>query len=490
MSADLRLSDAALPQLPDGILRPAYDRSALSVGIVHLGIGAFHRAHQAVYTDALLATDPSWAIAGVSLRQADTRDALAPQDGLYTVAARSADGDQLRVIGAVRQLLVAPEGPEAVLALMAAPETRIVSLTVTEKGYCHDPATGTLDETHPDIVHDLAHPERPRSAIGFLVAALDRRRRAGVPPFTALSCDNLPANGETLARVATRFAALRDPALAAWIDEAVSFPSTMVDRIVPATSDADRAFVDAAIGRHDAWPVVTEAFSQWVIEDNFPTGRPAWETVGATLTHDVTPFELMKLRLLNASHSSLAYLGYLAGHETVADAMEAPGFAAFVEGLMEEITPTLPPLPGFDLAAYKHELRDRFRNPALRHRLYQIAMDGSQKLPQRMLGAARDLIAAGAPFPHLALGIAAWMRYAAGTDETGAAIVVQDPLAPVIAQRLHGRPDAAAIQETALSLAAVFGTDLPATPPFVTATRAALDRLIALGAAKTVADGI
>lgn len=482
-----RLSAATLARLPAAVARPVYDRAGLTVGIVHLGIGAFHRAHQAVYTDGLLAEDPSWAIAGVSLRSPGTRDALAPQDGLYTVATRSAAGDAFRVVGAIPRLLVAPEDPEAVLALMAAPTTRIVSLTVTEKGYCHQPATGTLDEAHPDIVHDLAHAAGPRTAVGFLVEALDRRRRAGVAPFTALSCDNLPANGETLARVATRFAELRSPELGAWVAANVAFPSTMVDRIVPATTDADRAFVEGATGLTDAWPIVTEAFSQWVIEDHFPAGRPAWEKTGATMAADVTPFELAKLRLLNASHSSLAYLGYLAGHETVSDAMAAPGFSALVEGLMEEITPTLAALPDFDLPAYKAELRERFRNPALRHRLYQIAMDGSQKLPQRMLGAVRELIAAGQPFPHLALGVAAWMRYAAGFDEAGAEIAVQDPLAGTFRERLGTARDADAIHKAALSLREVFGGDLPASGVFVAATRAALDKLMAEGAGKAVA---
>lgn len=482
-----RLSAVTLARLPAKVQRPAYDRGSLTIGIVHLGIGAFHRAHQAVYTDDALVSDPSWAIAGVSLRHPTTRDALGPQDGLYTVAARSAGGDDFRVIGAISRLLVAPEDPEAVLALMAAPATRIVSLTVTEKGYCHEPATGTLNEAHPDIVHDLANPEAPRSAVGFVVAALDRRRRSALAPFTVLSCDNLPANGETLARVAIRFAHLRAPELGDWVKANVAFPSTMVDRIVPATSEADRGFVREALGLADAWPIVTEAFRQWVIEDNFLAGRPAWEEHGATLTADVTPFELMKLRLLNSSHSSLAYLGYLAGQETVADAMEAPGFAQFTAGLMEEITPTLPPLPGFDLAGYKRELCERFRNPALHHRLYQIAMDGSQKLPQRMLGAARDLIAVGRPFPHLALGIAAWMRYVAGFDEAGRPIPVQDPLTETIRERLGARRDAEAIHETALSLAQVFGEDLPVSEPFVAATRAALVRLMTQGAARAVA---
>lgn len=484
-----RLSSATLSRLPVAVRRPGYDRAQVRVGIVHLGLGAFHRAHQAVYTDDTLAADPSWGIAGVSLRNPYTRDALAPQDGLYSVTARAAAGETCRVVGSLVRLIVAPEDPEALLSLMASAEVRIVSLTVTEKGYCHLPATSTLDEKHPDIRHDLAEPSRPRSAVGYLVEALDRRRRAGVAPFTVLSCDNLPANGETLRRVTRRFAELRSAELGAWVAENVAFPSTMVDRIVPATTDADRASVAAKLGLADAWPIMTEGFTQWVIEDHFPQGRPAWDKHGATMVADVMPFELMKLRLLNASHSSLAYLGFLAGHKTVAEAMAAPGFAGFVERLMdEEITPTLPALPGFDLAAYKRELRERFRNPGLRHRLYQIAMDGSQKLPQRMLGAVRDRLAAGKPFPLLATGVAAWMRYMAGWDETGAEIVVQDPLAATFQARLAGRRDAAAIHSVALSLTEVFGSDLTAHPQFVACTRERLEALMRHGAARLMAE--
>ena len=327
-----RLSNATLSLLPKGVVRPAFDRDRMKIGIVHLGIGAFHRAHQAVYTDSVLAGgDNGWAILGVSLRSGDTRDALGPQDGLYTVATRSGDADGFRVIGSIGRLLVAPENPQAVVDAMTDPAVRIVSLTVTEKGYCYSPAAAALDENHPDIVHDLANPAAPRSAIGFIVEALSRRQADGGEPFTLLSCDNLPANGRTLRRVVTRFAELRDPLLADYIRQRVAFPSTMVDRIVPATTDSDRAMTGAATGLYDAWPIMTEPFSQWVVEDHFPAGRPPWENFGVTFVEDVDAFELMKLRLLNGSHSTLAYLGYLAGHETVSDVMEADGFGGLVE---------------------------------------------------------------------------------------------------------------------------------------------------------------
>jgi fructuronate reductase len=486
MSQHMRLSNASLAALPKTVERPGYDRQGVRPGIVHLGIGAFHRAHQAAYTDAVLAQDPSWGISGVSLRSPETRDALAPQDGLYTLAVRDDARQSLRIVGSVVELLVAPENPEAVLARMADPAVRIVSLTVTEKGYCHKPATGELDEAHPDIVHDRANPGRPRSAPGFIVEALARRRAAGTPPFTLLSCDNLPANGRVLKRIVTRLATLRDAGLGAWVADVAS-PSTMVDRIVPATTDADRIAVTAALAAEDAWPVMTEPFSQWVIEDDFPTGRPAWEKAGAVFATDVTAFETMKLRLLNGSHSTLAYLGYLAGAGTVAEAMALPGMEALVAGMMEdEVTPTLPPLPGLDLAAYRAALLSRFRNGALRHRTWQIAMDGSQKLPQRLLGTIRDRLAAGAPFRRLALGVAGWMRYVQGVDEAGGAIDVRDPLAGRIADLLGplDRPEDRV--PALLGIREVFGDDLPGDRTFRDAVSSALTGLTDRGAAAAI----
>ncbi|PND21828.1 mannitol dehydrogenase [Ensifer sp. MMN_5] len=482
----MRLSRKTIDRLPPTVKRPDYDLGPVTVGIVHLGIGAFHRAHQAAYTDALLSENPSWGICGVSLRSPETRDALQPQDGLYTLAVQDGEGSDLGVIGSVVELLCAPEDPEAVLRRMADPATRIVSLTITEKGYCHNPATGTLDEGHPDIVHDLANPARPRSAIGFIVEAISRRVSAGIAPFTLLSCDNLPGNGHVLKRIVTQFAELRDPALAAVIRNVAS-PSTMVDRIVPATTDGDRSAVAAAMGFEDAWPIMTEPFRQWVIEEDFPLGRPAWEKAGALFVQDVSAFEFMKLRLLNGSHSTLAYLGYLAGAETVADAMSLPGMEALVEGLMRhEVSPTLPELPGFDLPAYRAELLQRFRNPALRHRTWQIAMDGSQKLPQRLLGSIRDRLQAEAGYDRLALGVAAWMRYARGLDEAGRPIDVRDPHAARIAGLAQGIDEPDRIVDAFLTMTDVFGTDLPASAPFRAALIKALDGLLRNGSAATL----
>ncbi|MGX7875604.1 mannitol dehydrogenase family protein [Mesorhizobium sp. ORM6] len=410
------LSNATLQWLPATAKIPAYDRGKVVPGIVHLGVGAFHRAHQAAYIDdCLTAGETDWSIIGVSLRSPDTRDALAPQDGLYTLAIRSSGEEQLRVIGSIGSMLVAPEDPDAVLAALTDPRTRIVTLTITEKAYLRA-AGGGLDTAHPDIVHDLARPRMPKTAHGFLAEALARRLAAGTPPFTVLCCDNLPANGATLHRLLMEFAALRDArlaqtgnaGLARHIADAVAFPSSMVDRIVPATTDADRARIAADLGVEDAWPVMTEPFCQWVVEDNFPDGRPAWEKFGVTMVEDVRPFEDMKLRLLNGAHSAIAYLGLLSGHATVDRAFADPAIRQFVDALWAEAIPTLPGNAGLDTASYTAELAKRFSNTALAHRTAQIANDGSQKLPQRIIGSAMDRLHAGARPRHLTLVIAAW----------------------------------------------------------------------------------
>lgn len=489
MNSPLRLSLDRLAGIDLPMRKPSYDVASQRVGIVHLGIGAFHRAHQAIYVDDCLASgDRDWAILGASLRSSDTRDALAPQDGLYTAVIRSAGSDEARIVGSVRRLLVAPEDPAALLDAMTDPAVRIVSLTVTEKGYCRNAATGALQEDHDDIQHDLANLARPKSAIGFLTEALARRRAAGIAPFTVLCCDNLTQNGRTVRGLVTRFAELRDPELARFIAAEVTFPCTMVDRIVPASTDADRQELVDQFGIVDAWPVSTEAFSQWVVEDQFCNGRPRFELAGVQMVADAASYEAMKLRLLNGSHSAIAYLGYLAGHETVSEAISAPGFDAFVRGLMdEEVTPTLTVPPEADLAQYKDALLRRFGNPNLRHRTRQIAMDGSQKLPQRLLETARERLEEGAAIDRIALAIAAWIRYATGFDEKGVAIDVRDPLsARFVAIGSHA--DAAGLVTAFLGIEEIFGKDLPNEPRFVVAVTKALDNLYANGAARCVAD--
>lgn len=471
------------------VLLPRYDRDTVTPGIVHLGIGAFHRAHMAVYVDDLLKENPSWGIIGASLRRPDTRDALAPQDFLYTLAVRDASGTQCRVIGSVLDVLDANTQRAQLIETMADPAIRIVSLTVTEKGYCHDPATGELDESHPDIVHDLAHPEAPVSAPGIIVAALDLRRRRGLVPFTVMSCDNLPSNGKTAGRIVRRLAELiakGDTKLTEYV-QSVSFPSTMIDRIVPATTSADIEIVKKISGLEDAWPIMTEPFTQWVIEDDFPAGRPPFETVGAQLVEDVELYELMKLRMLNGSHSSIAYLGYLCGYQYVNEAIADPAIHKLIHGLMtDEAMPTLP-MSRADLEAYRDQLLARFANPALKHRCWQIAMDGTQKLPQRFLGTIRDRLEKGQPIQRLALGVAAWMRYVTGTDEQGNPIDVKDPHSTRLRQIADSAgPDAEKLAAGLLAVQEVFGTDLPNTPAFTVPVTNHLKSLLEIGTRATV----
>jgi fructuronate reductase len=484
-----RLALATLASLPPAVASPAYDPSSVGIGIVHLGIGAFHRAHQAIYTDDALARQPgAWGICGVSLRSADVRDRLAPQDGLYTAIEKSPAGIRRRVVGSVRQLLFHGDQPRDVLERLVARETRVVSLTVTEKGYCHEPATGRLDFAHPDVVHDLQNPATPRSIPGLLVAALDARRHSHGAPVTIVCCDNLTQNGALLCGLVVALAGRRDAALGEWISREIAFPSTMVDRIVPATTPDDIDSNDAALGVRDAAPVAHEPFIQWVIEDRFCAGRPAWEHAGATLVDDVEPYEAMKLRLLNASHSAFAYLGFLAGHEYIYEVAAQPHFAAWMRRFMaDEVTPALVKPIGVDIAAYREALLQRFSNPALPHRTQQVAMDGSQKLPQRLLATIRDNLAANRPVELATLAVAGWMRYVYGEDEKGAPIRVADPLAPQLASIAAAhRGDPAGFAQQLFTLRAIFDEDLHNEPRFTTPVSRWLTQLFADGASKTV----
>ncbi len=484
-----RLSLSALATLHAQVARPAFDPAAVSVGMLHLGLGAFHRAHQAVYTDDILARDPRWGICGVSLKTPRAIGQLAAQDGLYTMLTKTGEGTTARVIGSLRETRFAGADRPGLVDRFADPRIVVVTATVTEKGYCHDPATGALNTEHPDVVHDLAHPGAPESALGILVAGLAARRAAAAGALTFVCCDNLPHNGPMVEGLVRAFAQRREPELADWIRAHVAFPATMVDRIVPATTDADLDDAQRLLGVHDAAPVAAEPFGQWIIENRFATPRPPWEDAGAQLVADVAPFEWMKLRLLNGSHSTLAYLGCLMGHEFVWQASRDPLLATLIERQMhEEIVPTLAPPPGIDLPAYCGQLAERFRNAALPHRTQQIAMDGSQKLPQRLLGTIRDRIAAGASYAHLALAVAGWIRYASGTDEHGATIDIQDPLAPEfarIARDAAGNP--AHIADRFVDLQAVFGRDLPAHAAFRATVRAKVVALFRDGATVALA---
>jgi fructuronate reductase len=480
------LSNSTLPALPEAVAIPGYDRGGVTPGIVHLGVGAFHRAHQAAYVDACLAAgEADWGIIGVSLRSPDTRDALAPQDGLYSLAIRSSAAEKLQVIGAIGSMLVAPEDPSAVLGALVDPRTRIVTLTITEKAYLRA-AGGGLDSAHPDIVHDLGEAAMPRTAHGFLTEALARRRSAGTPPFTVLCCDNLPANGATLHRLLTEFAGLRDAGLAGHIADQVAFPSSMVDRIVPATTDADRARIAAELGLEDAWPVMTEPFCQWVIEDRFPHGRPGWEKFGVTMVDNVGPFEDMKLRLLNGSHSAIAYLGLLSGHATVDRAFADPAIRQFVDRLWAEAIPTLPRNAGLDTASYTAELAERFSNTALAHRTAQIANDGSQKLPQRIVASALECLETGTLPQHLTLVLAAWIAACEARGGTVPASHFSDPLDTGLAA-LATRDLAASDAVTAVFDLAGFAGGRGERRQLADATSAHLDRLRQGGVAGALA---
>jgi fructuronate reductase len=449
-----RLSITALPQLPVAVLRPAYDPLATRIGIVHIGTGAFHRVHQAMYVDDLLGAHPEWAICGVSLHNSEVREALRPQDGLYTVALLGAQ-PVLRVIGSIRELLCARDEQHTVLARLADPAVKLVTLTITEKGYCL--AGEDLDAAHPQIAHDLATPATPCSAIGYLAAGLQARRLRGVDPFTVLSCDNLAANGHRLRRAVLQFAQQVDAPLAAWIEANVAFPCSMVDSITPATDAALRARVVAAIGCTDAWPVQREIFAQWVVEDRFCNTRPPFTEAGVTLSHDISGYDRAKLRLLNGAHSTLAYLGALLELDTVGDAMRCAPLARFVEELMRSsIAPVIALPAGLDAATYIDAILERFRNPAVHHRLLQIAWDGSQKLPVRLLSSIREALDTDRDIGGLCLAIAAWMQFVRRQARTGIALV--DPLAePLQAVGLASTGEAVHDVAAFLRLEPVFG---------------------------------
>ena len=407
-----RLSEAALGQLPAAVARPAFASAALKPGIVHLGIGAFHRAHQAVFTeDAIAAKGGDWGIIGASLRHADVPDTLAAQDGLYTVETLG-DAPRYRVIGVLREALFAPHDHAQLLAALASPVTHAITLTLSEKGYCLDSA-GELDFSHPDIVHDIAKPEAPRSAIGWLVNGLEQRRRDGSGPVTVLSCDNLQSNGEKLGRAVAALADRLRPGLAAWMSAHTAFPSTLVDCIVPAADEKHRARVEAALGMCDAASVQREEFAQWVIEDEFAGPVPAWGAVGAEIVDDLSRYQRLKLHVLNTAHSALAYCGLPRGHEFVRQAIADPELLRDLDAIMaEEIGPALAPL---DVAAYWRTVKTRFRNPMIDHRLAQISEDGSLKLPQRLFPLLIANAREGRAIAHMAGMVRAWLIFMART---------------------------------------------------------------------------
>ena len=410
---------------------PVYDRSALRPGIAHFGVGNFHRSHQAMYLDRLLAAGESsdWGIFGIGVMPGDTtmRDALASQDYLYTLVEKSGDGGMTAMqIGSICGFLLAQDDPNAVVDLLASPDIRIVSLTITEGGYNIDRVSGEFNLHAPAVQHDLAHPQSPTTVFGLITAALRRRRDNGVLPFTVMSCDNLPENGHVARHAILAFAAALDPALAVWIDEHVTFPNSMVDRITPVTTDADRAMVQTRFGISDRWPVVTEPFCQWVLEDEFCNGRPAYETVGVQLVPDVAPYELMKLRLLNGCHQAMAYIGLLCGHTYVHEAVADQGIKTFLHAFLLESRATLAPVPGIDLDSYIATLFERFSNAAIADTLARLAVDASDRIPKFVLPTIRDNLAAHRSVTCGAAVVAHWRTCLARTER------VNDALAEVL----------------------------------------------------------
>lgn len=429
----------SLAQAPEA-LRPAYAPAAHGVGIVHLGLGAFHKAHQAALTDlALAASGGDWRILGVSLRSPKASEELHPQNGLYTLIETSAEGTSARVIGSIADALCSAGDPEPALAAMAAEGTRIVSLTVTEKAYGLDRAKRGCDPQHPAVAADLARPTAPQGVLGLLTEALRRRRAAGRAPFTVLCCDNLPDNGALLRGAVVDFARRIDPDLSAWIASEVAFPATMVDRITPAPTEATLADAARRTGTEDLGAVETESFCQWVIEDHFPQGRPDWEAAGVIFTDDVTAFESMKLRMLNGTHSMLAYAGFHAGAVYVRDVMRRAPLARLVARHLDAAAATLPPIPGMNLAAYGAALAERFRNPGIAHETFQIAMDGSEKMPQRIFAAVADARRLGVDVRPFAFATAAWARHLSLSTHDCPAYTLRDPRAEALRSMAEGK---------------------------------------------------
>ncbi len=483
----MKLTLETLAELPDGIARPQYGRDELSPGIVHIGLGNFHRAHQAVYLDDLFnkGHDRDWAIVGAGVRQndAETRRRLAAQDWLTTVVELEPGGYRARVTGTMIDFVPVEQDNRALIEAMSAPATRIVSLTVTEGGYYIDPATGAFNPDHPDMRADAANPESPVSAFGAIVAALQRRRQAGTGPFTVMSCDNLPGNGDVARNAVLGLARRRDPQLACWIEEEVAFPNAVVDRITPASTQGHRAFVRDTFGIEEANPVVCEPFRQWVLEDRFSNGRPAFEEVGVTVTGDVAPFETMKIRILNGGHALLAYPSALLGLDYCHEAMAHPLIGGFLEKVeCEEIVPVLPPVPDTDLHAYYRLVAGRFSNGDIADTIARLCHDGSDRQPKFVLPSIRDRLAQGLSVEGLALGSALWCRYCYGTSDDGRDLEVVDGMS----ERL--RQSAAAAKEAPLKfleLRDVFG-DLADEPAFSTRFSAALTELWQDGTERTL----
>jgi fructuronate reductase len=480
MTGGTRLS--SLADVTGPASRPAYEPGRHGRGIVHLGAGAFHRAHQADYTDAALAAGGGdWRIIGVSLRGHDVADALNPQNGLYTLIERDAAGARARVIGSIERVIAASREPDALMRSLVDPAIRIVTMTVTEKAYGVDRSTMTADINHSAIAADLAKPAQPVGVLGVLTEALRLRRAADIAPFTVLCCDNLPDNGAFVRAGVVDFARRLDPALADWIATHVAFPSSMVDRITPAATQQTIKDAMQMTGCLDQAAIETEPFRQWVIEDRFPSGRPAWEAGGALFVNDVHPYETMKLRMLNGSHSMLAYAGFLTGRRYVRDTVGPGGFPTLIARHLSAAASTLQPLSGIKLDTYAKDIIARFANPAIAHETRQIAMDGTQKLPQRLLTPAAEMLNKGADIGPFAFAVAAWMRYCLGRSEDGAAYALNDPRQDEIAAAISGVRSPADLAMALHALPGLFPDRLRTDRTWFDAVTSRLERMMVEG---------
>ena len=488
MSTNIRLSRFNLFEVDSRVRRPSYDRKQLRPRTVHIGVGSFHRAHQAVYLDNLLERGAlsDWGECGMGVMPYDAamRDALRAQDYLYTVLERAAGVQSARIVGSIIDFSLAPENPEHAIQRLADKDTDLVSLTITEGGYFIHEGTGDFSEDAPAIQHDVQNPDRPITSLGFLAAALKLRRDRGLKPFTVMSCDNLQGNGQVIRKVLLGLAELQDPKLYRWISDNVAFPNSMVDRITPATTDADREELRQTFGIEDAWPVVTEPFRQWVIEDTFCNARPPWEEVGAELVTDVLPYELMKIRLLNASHMAMAYLGALAGYTFAHEVMQDSVFDSFVKAFMDEVTPIVPLIPGTSIPTYKTTLIERFRNPTINDRVARLCSEGSAKMPKWVLPSVVELAEKRSSSSLLSLVIAAWIRYLqSDKDELGRPIEVVDAQAGDLKRAAKPIGDD---PRSFLALKSLFGPAYFSQPAFANDIEAALKSLSTSGVRETI----
>ncbi|MEL7070838.1 MAG: mannitol dehydrogenase family protein [Cyanobacteria bacterium J06581_3] len=491
----LRLSNALLSESSEELEQvrlPRYDRTHVTNGIVHIGVGGFHRSHQALYIDNYIEkhlarqSQTPWGICGVGLLHYDEKmqTVMRAQDCLYTLVERSSKEDTARVIGAITEYLLAPDNPQAVIDKLADAACRIVTLTITEGGYYVIEGTGELDAKQSNIQHDLQYPDKPVSVYGYLTAALRQRHQKGLPPFTVLSCDNIQGNGSLTGKMMTAFAKLQDPDLGQWIADNVAFPNSMVDRITPATTPADIQMVRDRFAIEDAWPVVAESFIQWVVEDNFCAGRPDWESVGVQMTDDVHSYEMMKLRLLNASHSLLGFLGSLLGYTYTSEAMGDALIRQAIKQLMDEVTPTLPSFPDVDLGDYKQTLIERFSNPKVRDQLSRLCLNSSDKLPKFVLGSLRDKLEQDGSINYLSFTVAAWFRYLNGVDEQGKALPIEDAIAATLKEKAQaGGNDPTQL----LNITAIFG-ELSESERFTAAVANHLRQLYASGTQSVLKD--